>query len=271
MLNRKLMTSNAATILIAFAFTNLFNTSPHAMAFSPYELFVLSGKDTRVGLITRVKQDREAEVKKTLLELERGGDRELLDAAGIRNIACFSRRINSATWIFLYFEYAGGKEYISAARAFNTASPKLAALSECVSPAGSEAGASGWTQMEWISYIRGKNIVHEPAQKIALVTTLRREKELEYRTMHQAIWPGVVDQMARGNNRNFSAFLCEIDQELYEFIYVEYVGADAAKDNEQNQRDPINRRWWKHTDACQKPLPGEKALLVNLQPISADN
>ena len=113
----------------------------------------------------------------------------------------------------------------------------------------------GWTQMEWISFIRGKNLPDNPRVKLSMVTTLRPEKELQYRTMHQAVWPGVIDEMIRRNNRNFSAFLCEIDDELYEFLYVEYVGSDAEKDNALSQQNSINRRWWKLTDECQKPLP----------------
>ena len=87
--------------------------------------------------------------------------------------------------------------------------------------------------------------------------------------MHQTVWPGVVDQMARGNNRNFSIFLVELGDELYEFFYLEYVGHDAAKDEAMNKADPINQRWWKHTIACQSPLPGERDIWANMAPVSA--
>ncbi|MBT3192186.1 MAG: L-rhamnose mutarotase [Verrucomicrobia bacterium] len=89
-----------------------------------------------------------------------------------------------------------------------------------------------------------------------MVTRIRPEKEQEYRTLHQTVWPGVVDQMVRGNFRNFSVFLVELGDEIYEFFYVEYVGSDSAADGEMNNADPVNQRWWKYTDACQLPLPG---------------
>jgi len=61
--------------------------------------------------------------------------------------------------------------------------------------------------------------------------------------------------MVRGNYRNFSLFFVELDKELFEFFYVEYVGTDSKKDGELNQADPCNQRWWKLTDPCQNPLP----------------
>jgi len=79
-----------------------------------------------------------------------------------------------------------------------------------------------------------------------------------YRTLHQAVWPGVVDQLARSNNRELSIFLVEIGDEIYEFLYVEYIGSDAAKDGNSSKTDPCTLRWWKLTDACQIPLPDVK-------------
>ena len=78
----------------------------------------------------------------------------------------------------------------------------------------------------------------------------------EYRTLHQTVWPGVVDQVARSNNRNLSIFLVELGADLVEFLYVEYVGDDQVRDDAMSKADPVNIRWWKHTGACQKPLPG---------------
>ena len=66
--------------------------------------------------------------------------------------------------------------------------------------------------------------------------------------------------MIRGNNRNFSIFLVEIGDQLYEFFYLEYMGGDAEKDNRMNSEDPVNQRWWAQTDPCQQPLPGEKDI-----------
>jgi L-rhamnose mutarotase len=61
--------------------------------------------------------------------------------------------------------------------------------------------------------------------------------------------------MVRANNRNFSIFVVEIDKEIYEFFYFEYVGSDIERDGKLSADDPATQRWWKLTDACQKPLP----------------
>ncbi len=95
---------------------------------------------------------------------------------------------------------------------------------------------------------------------MAMATRLKPEKEMDYRLYHQATWPGVVDQMARGNNRNFSIFLVEIGDELYKFFYVEYCGDDSEADGAMNAADPSNQRWWRHTDPCQEPLEEEGGI-----------
>ena len=104
------------------------------------------------------------------------------------------------------------------------------------------------------------NLMTSKIKRIALIASVKPEKEMEYRLLHQSVWLGVVDQMARGNNRNFSIFLVEIDKTIYEFFYLEYVGTDPKKDAEMNSADPTNIRWWKLTDACQTPLPGTKDI-----------
>jgi L-rhamnose mutarotase len=59
----------------------------------------------------------------------------------------------------------------------------------------------------------------------------------------------------RGNYRNFSIYLAEIGDELYEFFDVEYTGTNVQADAKKNQEDLCNQRWWKLTDPCQNPLP----------------
>ena len=124
--------------------------------------------------------------------------------------------------------------------------------------------------MEWITYIRGSRSEADIQNAYSMVTTLKPGKEAEYRLLHQAVWPGVCDQMARGNHRHFSVFLTEIDDTLYEFFYVEYAGSDAKKDGEMDRTDPINIRWWKQTDPCQAPLPGTEGIWTMMDKIEAD-
>ena len=90
--------------------SHIARTPAQALAFSPYETYLLSGQDTRVGLIAKAQEGRESEVKQTLLALGNQRESELLKQSGISNRACFSREINSGTWYFVYFEYAGDKD-----------------------------------------------------------------------------------------------------------------------------------------------------------------
>ena len=244
---------------------------PGAEAFSPYENYLLSGRDTHVGLIAQVKPGMEKQLADALRELSSAESERALAKAGIKDLAAFERELGGGTWVFVYFTYAGGLDYLGAAAAFERASPATAALAQYITPHSRATGyGRHWLQMEWINYIRGKNIEGPPKSKLSMVTMVKPEKEAEYRTLHQTVWPGVVDQMARGNSRNFSIFLVELDDALYEFFYVEYVGADSDHDDAMNQADPINRRWWKHTDACQTPLPGTDSNWSKMEAIVAN-
>jgi L-rhamnose mutarotase len=249
----------------------LLTSAPRCAAFSPYENYLLSGRDTHVGLIAQVVPGKEAELAQALQKLKEPVNERKLVKTGIRDLSAFQHELQGGTWVFVYFTYAGGKDYLGAAEAFESASPATAALAELITPH-PRAGTYGrkWLQMEWINYIRGKNVEGPPKEVLSMVTTVRPEKEAEYRSLHQTVWPGVVDQMARGNSRNFSIFLVELGDELFEFFYVEYVGVDSAKDDALNQADPINQRWWKNTNECQAPLPGADGIWSKMEPVVAN-
>lgn len=249
----------------------VFVNAPEAEAFSPYENYLLSGRDTHVGLIAQVKTGKEADLAKAIGLLKEPANEKKLAKAGIRDLTAFQHELQGNEWVFIYFTYAGGKDYLGAAEAFEKAAPATAALAELITPH-PRATTYGrqWLQMEWINYIRGKNVEGPPKELLSMVTMVRPEKEDQYRTLHQTVWPGVVDQMARGNGRNFSIFLVELGDELYEFFYVEYVGSDSTKDDARNQADPINQRWWKFTGQCQAPLPGAEGIWSKMEPIVAN-
>lgn len=240
--------------------------SAGAFGFSPYENYLLSGKPTYVGLLARAKSGREKELQQRLLSICKDPKKARLPRVGISNPAAFERSLQGQKWFLVVFRYAGGKPYLTAAQAFESVTPDLHELLE-PHPRAVRYGCR-WLQMEWINYIRGLNVERKPTQVLSMVTTIRPEKESEYRSLHQTVWPGVVDQMIRGNNRNFCIFLADIGETLYEFFYVEYMGTDPAKDDQMNRQDPVNQRWWSRTDLCQEPLPGEKEIWAPMTPIS---
>ena len=232
--------------------------SANVYAFSPYENYLLSGKPTHVGLLARAKPGQDEILSQQLSKWCSGKETNKLKQAGISNPAVFKRVIQDNIWYLVCFQYSGKKQYLTAAESFEACTPELKDLI-LPHPRAVRYGRY-WLQMEWINYIRGLDVDREPTEVLSMVTIIRPEKESQYRSLHQTVWPGVVDQMIRGNNRNFSIFLAEIGDQLYEFFYLEYMGNNSEKDNRMNQDDPVNQRWWAQTDPCQQPLPGEKDI-----------
>ena len=226
-------------------------------AFSPYENYLLSGRPTHVGLIAQATENKEDDLANALLEIASDQHTDAFAQAGITNISSYAKKIHGATWFVVYFTFDGTKEYLDAAEAFESV-PVVTALKPALVPH-PRAVRYGrqWLQMEWINFIRGKNVERQATSKLMIVTRIRPEKEAEYRSLHQTVWPGVVDQAIRGNIRNLCIFLVEMGDDLVEFLYLEYVGDNDAADDVMNKADPINIRWWRHTDACQIGLSGQ--------------
>lgn len=227
------------------------------LAFGPYEHLLVQGKDTRVGLIAAAKAGREADLDKALKCLTCEKCAKALKKNNIANISSYKKVLtDKKTWYWVYFDYKG-KDYLKAVNAFEKAAAGTAELIES-HPRAKTYGTS-WLQMEWICYIRGVMDRTLTAQsKVGIVTRINPEKEQLYRTLHQAVWPGVIDQIARSNNRDLSIFLVEIGDEIYEFLYMEYVGKNPEVDGKSSKSDPCTLRWWKLTDACQIPMPDLK-------------
>jgi L-rhamnose mutarotase len=93
------------------------------------------------------------------------------------------------------------------------------------------------------------HVMHD-ARRIAAVIRLRPEKEAEYRRLHAAVWPSVLEMLRQANITNYSIFL----RDGLLFSYLEYVGADYDADTARIAADPETRRWWQVTDPCQQPL-----------------
>ena len=226
-------------------------------AFSPYENYLQTENTTHAMLLATAKA---GQVEKLQTALEALGEKKPAKAfhkVGISNVFSYSKKLQGKTWFLVHFDYTG-ENYHEAVNAFeSTAAVK--ALAPLVEPhPRAKSYGNQWLQTEWMAFIRASQKTGKPTDRFAMVTRVKPEKEQEYRTLHQTIWPGVVDQMARGNYRNFSIFFVEIGDELYEFFHAEYVGDDLKKDTAMNLADPFNQRWWKLTDACQDPLPDAK-------------
>jgi L-rhamnose mutarotase len=94
-------------------------------------------------------------------------------------------------------------------------------------------------------------------RRIASVIELRSEKEADYRALHAAVWPGVVQTLHDNGVRNYSIFL----HRGLLFSYLEFVGDDYEAAMAAIASDPVTKEWWTLTDPCQTPVtcaePGE--------------
>src|SRR4051812_44684781 len=60
---------------------------------------------------------------------------------------------------------------------------------------------------------------------------LRPEKLEEYKKLHAAVWPGVLQMIKRCNIRNYSIYLRKLpDGNHYLFSYFEYTGSNFEQD-----------------------------------------
>jgi len=232
---------------------------------SPYEEHISRTGIHRIGLLAAVRPGSSDTLATLLAAAGPEFDTQLL-AAGIRNFSVFLREIEGRTWCMAHFHFAGPRE--AAIAALEKASPLVRELSTHLEPHPRARGT--WLRMEWITLVPGApGQPGGPVEKFALVTGLKPEKEAEYRSLHQTNWPGVSDQLARSNIRDWTTFLIEIGEKLFLFSYYEYVGTDRSADDAALQADPVTQRWWKLTDACQEPLPdmAGKGIWSTLTPL----
>jgi L-rhamnose mutarotase len=183
-----------------------------------------------------------------------------LSAANICNASIYLKKIIGSGYLVLfnYVEYHGSD--------FHADMSKLAACEgfarwrkDCdaclVAPTSSPGVA--WTQLEPLFYAAGAvDVAPLPSKyaRICMITGLKPEKEMEYRTLHATTWPGVLESIKDSNIRNFSIYLGEVRGKLHLFSYMEYVGSDRVADDARAGALSVNRRWWKLTEACQEPL-----------------
>ena len=89
------------------------------------------------------------------------------------------------------------------------------------------------------------------------VIRVRQEKLEEYKKLHSAVWPDVLDMIKKCNINNYSIYY----KDGFLFSYFEYVGNDYNADMAKMAADPMTQKWWDVCTPCQQPLdtraPGE--------------
>jgi L-rhamnose mutarotase len=88
-------------------------------------------------------------------------------------------------------------------------------------------------------------------RRYALVLRLKPGRFEEYKRLHQAVWPGVLERMSASSIRNHSVF----HKDGWLFSYFEYWGDDLEADMRLIATDLETRRWWAVMEPMQDPLP----------------
>jgi L-rhamnose mutarotase len=101
-------------------------------------------------------------------------------------------------------------------------------------------------------------------QRYGMLIGIHPEKIDEYRRLHAAVWPTVMEQIKRSNISNYTIYLREPENLL--FSHFEYHGDNFEADMAAMARDPQTQRWWTLCSPCQAPLhsraPGEHWALM---------
>ncbi len=94
-------------------------------------------------------------------------------------------------------------------------------------------------------------------ERYGMVIGLRPEKVDEYRKLHAAVWPEVLQKIKQCNIQNYSIYLRRLDDGQYTlFSYFEYTGDHFAEDMAKMAADGPTQKWWAVCKPCQRPLQG---------------
>lgn len=89
-------------------------------------------------------------------------------------------------------------------------------------------------------------------RRMGMLIGLKPDRVAEYKKLHAAVWPEILDKIRECNIRNYSIFLREPENLL--FGYWEYIGTDFEADMRSMAADPNTQRWWDICMPCQEPL-----------------
>ncbi len=87
-------------------------------------------------------------------------------------------------------------------------------------------------------------------KRYGMALKVRPEMLEEYKRLHAAVWPEVLDMIARCNISNYSIY----HKDGYLFSYFEYTGDSFEADMAEMAADPRTQQWWSLCKPCQQPL-----------------
>lgn len=92
-------------------------------------------------------------------------------------------------------------------------------------------------------------------KRYGMVIGVKEEKLDEYKKLHAAVWPGVLQKIADCNIHNYSIYARKLpDGHHYLFSSFEYHGEDFDADMKKMAADKTTQEWWAVCEPCQVPL-----------------
>ncbi|TCD70611.1 hypothetical protein EIP91_002641 [Steccherinum ochraceum] len=88
------------------------------------------------------------------------------------------------------------------------------------------------------------------SKRICQIIKLKPEAEAEYKTIHAAVWPGVLAALKRHHIVDYSIHYYPPLQLL--IAHFKYNGSDFDADMKGIAADPETQRWWTVTDGMQE-------------------
>lgn len=91
-------------------------------------------------------------------------------------------------------------------------------------------------------------------KRVGSIIGVNAEKLEEYKRLHVAVWPQVLETIKQCNIRNYSIYY----RNGMLYSYYEYTGDNYEADMAKMAADPVTQEWWKICNPCQQPLADRK-------------
>lgn len=233
-----------------------------AVAFSPSS--TVTNQSGPVAMVALIKPKMESKMADVLETYDEEKSAVFLKHS-IKNLRFFTESIGERRVVICTYDIPMGTDpdqcWAGVHKDEGTAA-WLKKINYCITAHPRVAGSSEkWVRCETICKIRplvpARVMAPSSVQPTwhAAITELKKEKEAEYRTLHQTVWPGVIDAIGNSGIPRFDIFLTELGDQVFIFYLFEHKGKNFKNQMAGMARDPSTRRWWSFTDKCQQPLP----------------
>jgi predicted TIM-barrel fold metal-dependent hydrolase/L-rhamnose mutarotase len=116
----------------------------------------------------------------------------------------------------------------------------------------SGASADEQTKLFWRNAERIYRLKPRTVKRYGSILGIKPEAIAEYKRLHAAVWPKVLERIKLSNITNYSIYMREPENIM--FAYFEYVGDDYDADMAAIAADPVTQDWWEVCMPLQQPL-----------------